>query len=111
MSNKKAYLGKSEILLNNSAKRDGKYLLVVRPEKLFLANKTEKDTNLFSGAVVESIFQGESQLLVLKLEENVYGDQSVQMRIANGSDLKGKIPIVGDELTIGLRKLDSFIVE
>ena len=57
------------------------------------------------------IFQGESQLLVLKLEEKVYGNQSVQMRIANGSDLKGKIPIVGDELTIGLRKLDSFIVE
>ena len=50
-------------------------------------------------------------MLVLKLEEKVYGDQSVQMRIANGFDLKGKIPSVGDELTIGLRKLDSFIVE
>ena len=111
VSNKKAYLGTSEILLNHSVQKDGKYLLVVRPEKLFLAKKTEKNTNLFSGVVTESIFQGESQLLVLKLEKEVYGNQSVQMRIANGFDLKGKIPIVGDELTIGLRKLDSFIVE
>jgi len=111
VTNKKAYLGTSEILLNHIAQKDGKHLLVVRPEKLFLAKKTEKNTNLFSGVVTESIFQGESQLLVLKLEEEVYGNQSVQMRIANGFDLKGKIPIVGDELTIGLRKLDSFIVE
>ena len=111
VSNKKAYLGTSEILLNHSVEKDGKYLLVVRPEKLFLAKKSEKHTNLFSGVVTESIFQGESQLLVLKLEEKVYGNQSVQMRIANGFDLKGKIPTVGDELTIGLRKLDSFIVE
>ncbi len=111
VSNKKAYLGTSEILLNHSVQRDGTYLLVVRPEKLFLAKKTEENTNLFSGVVMESIFQGESQLLVLKLKEEVYGNQSLQMRIANGFDLKGKIPIVGDELTIGLRKLDSFIVE
>ena len=109
--NKKAYLGKSEILLDHAGQKDGKYMLVVRPEKLFLANKNEKNNNLFSGVVTESIFQGESQLLVLKLEEEVYGHQSVRMRIANGFDLKGKIPIVGDKLTIGLRKLDSFIVE
>ena len=37
--NKKAYLGKSEILLDHAVKKDGKYMLVVRPEKLFLANK------------------------------------------------------------------------
>ena len=111
VQDKKAYLGRSEILLNQKVQKDGKYLLVVRPEKLFLAKKTEKNTNVFSGVVTESIFQGESQLLVLKLAEEVYGNQVVQMRIANGFDLQGKIPMVGDELTIGLRKLDSFIVE
>ena len=57
---------------------------MVRPEKLFLAKKMEKSTNLFSGVVTESIFQGESQLLVLKLEEKVYGNQSVQMRSLTG---------------------------
>ena len=111
IQNKKAYLGTSEILLNHSVDKDGKYLLVIRPEKLFLAKKTEKNTNLFSAVVEESIFQGESQLLVLKLEEKVFGSQVLQMRIANGSDLNDKIPIVGDQLSIGLRKLDSFIVE
>ena len=108
---KKAYLGKVEILVKHAVERDGDYLLVVRPEKLFISTKKEKDTNLFAGIVTESIFQGESQLLLLQLDPKEYGDQSLQMRIANGSDLRGKIPTVGDKLSIGLRKLDSFLVE
>jgi putative spermidine/putrescine transport system ATP-binding protein len=108
---KKAYLGKVEILVKHAVERDGDYLLVVRPEKLFISTKKEKDTNLFAGIVTESIFQGESQLLLLQLDPEEYGDQSLQMRIANGSDLRGKIPTVGDKLSIGLRKLDSFLVE
>ena len=108
---KKAYLGKVEILVKHAVGKDGDYLLVVRPEKLFISIKKEKDTNLFSGTVTESIFQGESQLLLLQLDSDEYGDQSLQMRIANGSDLRGKIPTVGDKLSIGLRKLDSFLVE
>ena len=57
--------------------------------------------NLFFGLVSESIFQGESQLLVLRLDPEVFGEQSLQMRIANGSDLKGKIPAVGEKISIG----------
>ena len=108
---KKAYLGKVEILVKHAVGKDSDYLLVVRPEKLFISTRKEKDTNLFSGIVTESIFQGESQLLLLQLDPDEYGDQSLQMRIANGSDLNGKIPTVGDKLSIGLRKLDSFLVE
>ena len=108
---KKAYLGKVEILVKHAVGKDGDYLLVVRPEKLFISTKKEKDTNLFSGVVTESIFQGESQLLLLQLDPDEYGDQSLQMRIANGSDLRGKIPAVGDKLSIGLQKPDSFLVE
>jgi putative spermidine/putrescine transport system ATP-binding protein len=108
---KKAYLGKVEILVKHAVGKDSDYLLVVRPEKLFISTRKEKDTNLFSGIVTESIFQGESQLLLLQLDPDEYGDQSLQMRIANGSDLSGKIPTVGDKLSIGLRKLDSFLVE
>jgi putative spermidine/putrescine transport system ATP-binding protein len=111
VKDKKVFLGKSEILVNHMMNKDGEYLLVVRPEKLFISTIKEKNTNLFSGVVTESIFQGESQLLLLKLDSEVYGDQSLHMRIANGSDLKGKIPTMGDELSIGLRKLDSFLVE
>ena len=108
---KKAYLGKVEVLVKHAVGKDSDYLLVVRPEKLFISTRKEKDTNLFSGIVTESIFQGESQLLLLQLDPDEYGDQSLQMRIANGSDLNGKIPTVGDKLSIGLRKLDSFLVE
>ena len=111
VKSKKAFLGKSKILLNHKIDKDGKYVLVVRPEKLFVSSNKEPKTNVFSGIVRESIFQGESQLLLLELNSKLYGDQSLQMRIANGQDLKGKIPIVGDELSIGLRKHDSFLVE
>ncbi|MDE2694566.1 MAG: ABC transporter ATP-binding protein [Paracoccaceae bacterium] len=107
----KAYLKKSEIFVNHSVEKNGDHLLVVRPEKLFISEEKEKNTNLFFGYVSESIFQGESQLLVLRLDPEVFGEQSLQMRIANGSDLKGKIPTVGDKISIGLRMSDSFIVE
>ena len=107
----KAYLKKSEIFVNHSVEKNGDHLLVVRPEKLFISEEKEKSTNLFFGYVSESIFQGESQLLVLRLDPEVFGEQSLQMRIANGSDLKGKIPTVGDKISIGLRMSDSFIVE
>ena len=108
---KKVSLGNSQLLVNHSMNKDGDYLLVVRPEKLFISSKSESNTNLFSGVVSESIFQGESQLLLLKLDPKTYGDQALQMRIANGKDLKGKIPTVGDKLSIGLRMQDSFLVE
>ena len=107
----KAYLKKSEIFVNHSIEKSGDHLLVVRPEKLFISEGKEKNTNLFFGHVSESIFQGESQLLVLQLDPEAFGEKSLQMRIANGSDLKGKIPAVGDKISIGLRMLDSFIVE
>ena len=108
---KKVSLGNSQLLVNHSVNKDGDYLLVVRPEKLFISSKSESNTNLFSGVVSESIFQGESQLLLLKLESETGDNQSLQMRIANGKDLRGKIPTVGDELSIGLRMQDSFLVE
>ena len=111
VKDQKAYLGKVEILVKHAVEKDGDYLLVVRPEKLLISTKKEKDTNLFSGIVTESIFQGESQLLLVQLDPHEYGDQSLQMRIANGSDLSGKIPILGEKISIGLRKLDSFLVK
>ena len=56
----KTYLGASEIMINHPSKDDGDYLLVIRPEKLFLANGKEKDTNLFSGIVEGSILASKS---------------------------------------------------
>ena len=106
-----AYLGASEICANQTPDRDGDYLLMVRPEKLFLAERTEKDTNFFDGLVEESIFQGESQLMVIKLDPEIYGGQELRMRLPNGSETMQSIPKTGEKISVGLRFADSFLVD
>jgi putative spermidine/putrescine transport system ATP-binding protein len=107
----KTYLGASELMINHPSKNEGDYLLVIRPEKLFLASGKEKDTNLFNGIVEGSIFQGESQLLVIKLDPGSFGEQSLRMRLPNGSNVGQKVPSMGEKISVGLRKSDSFLVE
>jgi putative spermidine/putrescine transport system ATP-binding protein len=106
-----AYLGASEISVNQTPERDGDYLLMVRPEKLFLAERTEKDTNFFDGLVQESIFQGESQLMVIKLDPEIYGGQELRMRLPNGSETMQSLPKTGEKISVGLRFADSFLVD
>lgn len=106
-----AYLGASEISANQTPDRDGDYLLMVRPEKLFLAERTEKDTNFFDGLVEESIFQGESQLMVIKLDPEIYGGQELRMRLPNGSETMQSLPKTGEKISVGLRFADSFLVD
>ena len=106
-----AYLGASEICANQTPDRDGDYLLMVRPEKLFLAERTEKDTNFFDGLVEESIFQGESQLMVIKLDPEIYGGQELRMRLPNGSETMQSLPQTGEKISVGLRFADSFLVD
>tara|TARA_Y100000746_G_C15227531_1_gene336023 strand:- start:154 stop:666 length:513 start_codon:yes stop_codon:yes gene_type:complete len=107
----KAYLGQSELLVNKSLTRDGEFLLVIRPEKLFIAGGKEKDSNIFSGVIEESIFQGESQLVVIKLDPDNFGDQLLRMRLPNGTSVGPNVPKVGEEISVGLRMTDSFLVE
>ena len=106
-----AYLGASEICANQTPDRDGDYLLMVRPEKLFLAERTEKDTNFFDGLVEESIFQGESQLMVIKFDPEIYGGQELRMRLPNGSETMQSLPKTGEKISVGLRFADSFLVD
>ncbi|HBS36927.1 MAG TPA: polyamine ABC transporter ATP-binding protein [Rhodobacteraceae bacterium] len=105
------YMGASEICANQTPGRDGDYLLMVRPEKLFLADKTEKDANFFDGRVEESIFQGESQLMVIKLDPEIYGGQELRMRLPNGSETMQALPKIGEKISVGLRFADSFLVD
>ncbi|SVA21790.1 uncharacterized protein METZ01_LOCUS74644 [marine metagenome] len=111
VKDKCAQLGAVKLLVNHKVDFDGDYLLVIRPEKLFLSTGNEINTNFFVVSVLESIFQGESQLLVIKLDSKLFGEQSLQMRIANGTDLKEKLPAVGEKISVGLRMADTFLVE
>jgi len=111
VKDKCAQLGALKLLINHKVDFDGDYLLVIRPEKLFLSKGNEINTNFFVVSVLESIFQGESQLLVIKLDSKLFGEQTLQMRIANGTDLKEKLPAVGEKISVGLRMADTFLVE
>ena len=107
----KVYLGNVKILVEHSVKKDGEFLLVVRPEKLFLTNDNSENCNTFTGNVVESIYQGESQLLMIKLDPATHGDQILRMRIPNGTASLQELPAIGSSVTVGLKKSDSFLVE
>lgn len=111
VSKKNIYLGNVKILVDHSVKKDGDFLLVVRPEKLFLTNGKTDNCNTFTGTVVESIYQGESQLIMIKLDPNTHGDQILRMRIPNGTSSMEELPSLGASVTVGLKKSDSFLVE
>ena len=60
---------------------------------------------------MESIYQGESQLIMIKLDPNTHGDQILRMRIPNGTSSMEELPSLGASVTVGLKKSDSFLVE
>ena len=111
VSKKTAYLGKAKILVEHSLEKDGDFSLVVRPEKLFLTNDKPVDINSFTGTVEESIYQGESQLLIIRLNPASHGDQLLRMRIPNGSAALSELPLIGSKVTVGLKKSDGYLVE
>ena len=106
-----ASLGSSKLKGNQKLDRDGDFLLVIRPEKLFIADKKSRDANHFGGVVEDSIFQGESQLMVVKLDPKTYGEQSLRMRLPNSSSTQDELPGIGDRITLGLKVADSYFVE
>ena len=106
--------GESIISVNHDVGSDGSYVLVVRPEKLLLVTHESTAPNRFPCTVEESIFQGESQLLIVRLDAMKSGDKEpyrLNVRIANTSANSAVIPQVGDSICVALEKVDSFIVK
>jgi putative spermidine/putrescine transport system ATP-binding protein len=106
-----ASIGSSKLQVASKLEKDGDFLLVIRPEKLFIAGTKARDTNHFQGVVEDSIFQGESQLMVIKLDPKTYGDQSLRMRLPNSSVAQDELPGIGEKITVGLKVVDSYFVE
>ena len=106
-----ANIGLKKLKGAQKMKKDGDFMLVVRPEKLFIANKQERDANHFEGLVEDSIFQGESQLMVIKLDPENYGERSLRLRIPNGSTNLDKLPGINEKIILGLKITDSYFVE
>ena len=106
-----ASIGSAKLKGTQRLEKDGDFLLVIRPEKLFIADKKSRDANHFEGVVEDSIFQGESQLMVIRLDPKTYGGQSLRMRLPNSSVDKKALPGIGENVTLGLKIADSYFVE
>ena len=106
-----ARIGSAKLKCAQKLERDGDFLLVIRPEKLFIANKKSSDANHFEGVVEDSIFQGESQLMVIKLDPQNYGEQSLRVRLPNGSAQDDELPSIGEKVILALKAADSYFVE
>jgi putative spermidine/putrescine transport system ATP-binding protein len=111
VKNSKAVIGGTEIKVAQPLDRDGEILLVVRPEKVFLAtSRKKKDENYFDGTLIDSIFQGESQLLVIRLDSNGAEAQQLRVRIPNQSVTDKTLPEIGEKITMALKIADSYLV-
>ena len=75
-----------------------------------MADKKVKGSNYIVGKLIDSIFQGESQLLVVKLNSNDDDGQEVRVRVPNESVTQKALPLVGENVTIGLKVADSYVV-
>ena len=111
VKNSKATIGETEINVAQPLDKDGNFSLVVRPEKVFLApSKKKKDENYYNGTLLDSIFQGESQLLVIELETAGAEAQELRVRIPNQSVTDKALPAIGEKVTIALKVADSYVV-
>ncbi|MAT88587.1 MAG: polyamine ABC transporter ATP-binding protein [Aestuariivita sp.] len=110
VENGSVLLDGAEIKLSTLPKTDGNFLLVVRPEKAFVATEASADVNIFEGILLDSIFQGESQLLVLKLNLMSGDEMALRVRVPNGSVTRVAMPVVGQTVKIGLNVADSYVV-
>lgn len=84
-------------------------MLMMRPEHLVLAPKGAElatDCNLFSGLVVQRVFQGDSLLLAVRLG----GGEVVQVRVQNRSDGLTSTPEIGTSIDLLLHRGDTHIV-
>jgi hypothetical protein len=48
---------------------------------------------------------------MIKLDPDSHGDQILRMRIPNGTASLQDLPSIGNKITVGLKKSDSFLVE
>ena len=101
------YAGKT-LLTSNCAVEDGPGLLVVRPEKLEVVTDTAQaeGCNVFEGALVEAIYQGESCVLTVRID----GGVEVQIRKYLNHAIRSTMPSIGEKITVALHQSETVVV-
>jgi putative spermidine/putrescine transport system ATP-binding protein len=86
----------------------GRHVLVIRPERLVLADAGADmgpDVNVFSGRVTECVYEGDSVLLHADC-----GELALRMRLLLGSDAAARLPGRGDAVAFALHRQDTIVV-
>jgi putative spermidine/putrescine transport system ATP-binding protein len=87
--------------------RDGAYLLVLRPEKLMIADKgVPASFNAIDAAVEEVVYQGDSVRLDLRLEHG----PSVTLRMSARAATVASMPARGERVGLALDAADTLLV-
>ncbi|MCY3878588.1 MAG: ABC transporter ATP-binding protein [Rhodobacteraceae bacterium] len=85
------------------------WTLVVRPERLFLADaaaETDERTIVLKGVLREAVFQGESEMVLVALD----GDTELAVRIGTGGTANPAGGNIGGEVYIGIDRSDVIII-
>lgn len=105
----KPRLNGTPIRVNGHSPSDGNYFLMIRPEKVRLLAETDtQDFNCFKGHLTDFVYEGES----VALQVDLGGSLNVRMRTLMQESLTaaGRLPEIGDEVTVGLHQRDSVLV-
>lgn len=85
------------------------WALVIRPERLFVAEKGATDSDksiIFSGVVSEFVFQGETAFALLSINDQY----KLAFRFGTDSSSSQNILQAGDQVSLGLNRSDIIII-
>jgi len=94
---------------NFKAGSDGKWSLVIRPERLFVAEKDAADSDkaiIFSGIVSEFVFQGETAFALMTINDQY----KLAFRFGTDSSSSQNVLQTGDRVSLGLNRSDIIII-
>lgn len=80
--------------------------LVIRPELLQLGGNSPDDTNIITGVVRQTIYQGDSVLLMIDAGDG----REISVRIATSRASQASIPDQGSQIALGLHRDDTVVL-
>lgn len=83
-------------------------VLMIRPERLRLAGPESSETaNKFNATTSEVVYQGDSYLMVARLEDG----SPISLRGATRGGTVSSLPVVGDAVTLALDPADTILID
>lgn len=108
VNNQATVNGRTIRLAETPTNNDSNQLLLLRPEKLEILSGDSQadDFNCFKGTVKDLVYQGESFLLNIDLDDG----PEVSLRSSTRREILDAVPDRGGEVTIGLHPEDTIVV-